>query len=224
MATATVAPPSPEASIGSSSCHKSSHGRWLELQREIRFSCGLPAGVLVDRPYDARMEDAGVLTFQARTDPKLSKAQVRRALFPIVTPVGAAGLALAVLLYRAGDPGGWALGFVFGSVFGVLFALFGVPQQVVTREAHKIGRPVAFRIDAVGVHATNGFSTMTVAWSAITAVRRGRGQILLSHGRFSGGKRRVAGIPTADLTAAEQVRLLAVLRSRGMALANAPAS
>ena len=72
------------------------------------MSCGLPVGVLVDRPYDARMEDAGELTFQARTDPKLAKAQVRRALLPIVTPVGAAGAsALTMNVHRVGDtPGG----------------------------------------------------------------------------------------------------------------------
>jgi hypothetical protein len=76
----------------------------------------------------------------------------------------------------------------------------------------------------VGVHITHGFSTSTLPWSAIKAVRRARGQVMLSHGGLSGGKRRIAGIPTADLTAAEQARLLAVLRSRGAALTNAPAS
>ena len=102
--------------------------------------------------------------------------------------------------------------------------LFTVPQQVVTRDAHKIPRTIAYRIDAVGVHTTHGFSTDTLPWSAIKAVRRARGQILLSHRGLSGGKRRMNGIPTADLTTAEQSRLLAVLRSRGAALTNAPAS
>jgi hypothetical protein len=170
------------------------------------------------------MEDAGELTFQTRMDPKLMKALLRRALLPIVIVVGTAMLAVAALLYRAGDPGSGALSTAVGSVVGPLFILFTVPQQVVTRDAHKIGRPVAYRIDAVGVHTTHGFSTKTLTWSAIQAVHRTRGQILLSHGRLSSGKRWMTGIPTADLTTTEQARLLAVLRSRGAALTNAPAS
>lgn len=170
------------------------------------------------------MEDAGELTFQVRTDPKLMEALVRRALLPFVTVLGVVALAVAVLLYWPGDPGGWALPVLVGSVAGPGFMLFTVPQQVVTRDAHKIPRTIAYRIDAVGVHTTHGFSTDTLPWSAIKAVRRARGQILLSHRGFSGGKRRMNGIPTADLTTAEQSRLLAVLRSRGAALTNAPAS
>jgi hypothetical protein len=185
---------------------------------------GLPGEADQERPYDARVEDAGELTFQARTDPKLMAAMLRRALLPIVTPVGAAMLIVAVLLYQAGDPGGWALPILGGSLIGPLFILFTVPQQIVTREAHKIGRPVAYRIDAAGVRITAGFSTDTLTWSTIKAVRQAHGQILLSHRRLSGGKRRITGIPTADLTAAEQARLLTVLRSRGAALTNMSAS
>ncbi len=102
----------------------------------------------------------------------------------------------------------------------MLFTLFAVPQQIVTRDAHKIGGLVAYRIDAVGVHTFHGFSTNTLPWSAIKAVRRARGQILLSHHGLSDSKLRMSGIPTADLTATEQARLLAVLRSRGTALTN----
>ena len=170
------------------------------------------------------MEEAEELAFQARTDPKLVAALLRRALLPIVTVVNAAMLSLAVLLYQAGDPGGWALPVLAGGVATALISLFMVPQKIVARDAHKIGRFIAYRIDAVGVHATYGFSAGTLPWPAIKAVRRMRGQIMLSHGRLSSGKLRVTGIPTADLTAAEQARLLEVLRSRGVALANPPAS
>jgi hypothetical protein len=168
------------------------------------------------------VEDTGELTFQTRTDPKLVKASLRRGLLPIVTGVVAAALAIAALLYRAGDPGGWALPLLGSSAFATLFTLFAVPQQVVTRDAHKIGGPIAFRIDAVGVHTAHAFSTNTLPWSAIKAVRRARGQIMLSHHGLSDGKRRMTSIPTTDLTATEQARLLAVLRSRGAALTNAP--
>jgi hypothetical protein len=168
------------------------------------------------------MEDAGELTFQARTNPKLVKALLRRGLLPIAVGVGAAALAIAALLYRAGDPGGWAIPILGGGVFATLFTLFVVPQQIVTRDAHKIGGPVAYRIDAVGVHTVHAFSANTLPWSAIKAVRRARGQILLSHFGLSDGKRRMSSIPTADLTGTEQARLLAVLRSRGTALTNAP--
>jgi hypothetical protein len=175
-----------------------------------------------DRLYDARMEDAGELTFQARTDPKLVKALLRRSLLPIALGVGAATLAIAALLYGAGNPGGWALPILGGGVFAMSFVLFMLPQQVVTRDAHKIGGPVAYRIDAAGVHTVHGFSANTLPWSAIKAVRRARGQILLPHHGLSGSKLRMSSIPTADLTAAEQARLLAVLRSRGAALTRTP--
>ncbi|WP_143232385.1 YcxB family protein [Actinoplanes regularis] len=170
------------------------------------------------------MEDAGQLTFQAQMDPKLMKALLRRVLFPILAVGGAVMLAMAALLYWAGDPGDAALSTAAGGVIAPLLLLFTVPPQVVKRDAHKIGRPVAYRIDAAGVHSTSGFSTKTLEWSAIKAVHRARGQILLSHGRLSSGKRWMSSIPTADLTPAEQDRLLAVLRSRGAALTNAPAS
>lgn len=175
-----------------------------------------------DRLYDARMEDAGELTFQARTDPKLVKALLRRSLLPIAVGVGAATLAIAALLYGAGNPGGWALPILGGGVFAMSFVLFMLPQQIVTRDAHKIGGPVAYRIDAAGVHTVHGFSANTLPWSAIKAVRRARGQILLPHHGLSGSKLRMSSIPTADLTAAEQARLLAVLRSRGAALTSTP--
>ena len=168
------------------------------------------------------MEEAGELTFQARTNPKLAKASLRRGLVPIVTGIGAAALAIAALLYRAGDPGGWALPTLGGGVFGALFTLFVVPQQAVTRGAHKIGGRVTIRINAVGVHTVHAFSTNTLPWSAIKAVRRARGQIMLTHAGPSDGKRRMTSIPTADLTATEQARPLAVLRSHGAALTNAP--
>ena len=175
-----------------------------------------------DRLYDARMEDAGELTFQARMDPKLAKASLRHALLPIGMGVGAATLAIAALLYGAGDPGGWALPVLGGGAIGIAFMLFGVPEQVAMREAHKIGGPIAYRIDAVGVHTAHGFSTNTLPWSAIKTVRRARGQILLSHHGRSDSKRRMSIIPTGDLTATEQARLVAVLRSRGTALTHAP--
>ncbi|WP_433790510.1 hypothetical protein [Actinoplanes sp. CA-252034] len=169
------------------------------------------------------MEDAGELTFQARTDPKLVKASIRRSLLPIAMGVVAVALALAALLYRAGNPGGWVLPILVGCVVGMPFMMFAVPQQVVTRDAHKIGGPIAYRIDAVGVHTAHGFSTDTLPWPAIKAVRRARGQILLSHHGLSDRKIRTSSIPTADLTPTEQARLLAVLRSRGAALTNTPA-
>jgi hypothetical protein len=136
--------------------------------------------------------------------------------------VEAATLAVGALLYGAGDPGGWSPFVLGGGVVGVLFILFTVPQQIVTRDAHKLGRLVAYRIDAVGVHTVHGFSTDTVPWSAIKAVRRARGQILLPHHGLSDRKLRMSSIPTADLTATERARLLTVLRSRGAALTHAP--
>ncbi|GGN93859.1 hypothetical protein GCM10010112_82590 [Actinoplanes lobatus] len=169
------------------------------------------------------MEDAGQLTFQTRSEPKLVKALLRHTMFPIVAWVVAVPLVAAVLLYRAGNPGGWALPLLVSSVFTLPYVLFAVPRLVVKREAHKIGGPVAFRIDAVGVHTVHGFSTDTLPWSAIKTVRRTRGQVLLLHKGFAGAKRRMSSIPTADLTPAEQARLLAVLRSRGEALTNVPA-
>ena len=170
------------------------------------------------------MEDTGQLSFQARMEPKLTAALLRRTMLPIVVTVGGVILAVAALLYWAGDPGDGALSIVVGGVVAPLLLLFTVPQQVVKRSGGETGRPVAFRIDAVGVHITHGFSTTTLEWSALKAVHPARGQILLSRGWLSGGKRAMASIPTADLTSAEQARLLMVLRSRGTALANAPAS
>jgi hypothetical protein len=168
------------------------------------------------------MEDAGELTFQARMDQKLVKASLRRALLPIGTGVAAATLAIAALLYGTGDPGGWALPVLGGGALGIAFMLFAVPEQVAMRDAHKIGGPVAYRIDAVGVHTAHGFSTDTLPWSAIKAVHRAHGQILLSHHGRSDSKRRMSIVPTGDLTATEHARLLAVLRSRGTALTHAP--
>jgi hypothetical protein len=111
------------------------------LQQEIRATswCGLAAGILVrvldlsrrgdeDRLYDALMEDAGELTFQARMDQKLVKASLRRALLPIGTGVAAATLAIAALLYGAGDPGGWALPVLGGGALGIVVMLFAVPE------------------------------------------------------------------------------------------------
>ncbi|BCJ56290.1 hypothetical protein Asp14428_77650 [Actinoplanes sp. NBRC 14428] len=170
------------------------------------------------------MEDTGQLTFQTRTNPKLVKASLRRGLLPIVTVIVAAVLVASALLYRAGDPGGRSLSLLGGGVFAALYLLIAGPQLAVARAAHKIGGPVAFRIDAVGVHTAHAFSTSTLPWSAIGAVRRVRGQILLSHGGLSGGRLRRLSIPTTDLTAAEQTRLLAVLRSRGAALMDAAAA
>ncbi|WP_436532079.1 hypothetical protein [Actinoplanes sp. HUAS TT8] len=170
------------------------------------------------------MEDTGDLTFQSRMDPKLMKALLRRALLPIVAAAGGVLLAAAALLYRFGDPGSGAFSTAVAGLVAPLFLLITVPQQVVKRDADKIGRPVGYRIDAVGVHTTHGFSTRTLAWPEIKAVHRARGQILLSHGRLASGKRWMTSIPTADLTAAEQSRLLTVLNSRGAALTTASAS
>ncbi|GGN58863.1 hypothetical protein GCM10010112_13060 [Actinoplanes lobatus] len=168
------------------------------------------------------MEDAGQLTFQTRPDPKLAEALLRHNLFPIVAGLAAVTLAIAALLYQAGNPDGWGLSLLVSGVVGPLYMLFAIPRQVVRREAHKIGGPATVRIDAVGLHTTDGSSTDTLPWSAIKTVRRTRGQVLLLHRGFSGAKRRMSGIPTADLTPAEQARLLAVLHSRGAALTKAP--
>ncbi len=170
------------------------------------------------------MEHAGELTFQARMDPKLMKALLRHALLPIVLLVAATVLVVSALLYQPGDPGGWAVTVVAGSVAGPLFLLFAVPRQAVARDAAQIGRPIAYRIDAVGVHTTHGFTTKTLEWAAINGVHRARGQFLLSHGRLASGKRWMTSVPTAELTEAEQARVLEVLRSRGAALANTPAA
>lgn len=168
------------------------------------------------------MEDAGVLTFQARMDQKLMKASLRRVLLPFVAAVAAAALVTAALLYRAGDPGGWAVPVLGGGALGIAFLVFMVPEQVAMREAHKFAGPGAYRIDAEGVHTAHGFSTNTLPWSAIKAVHRARGQILLTHHGRSDRKRRMSIIPTGDLSALERARLLAVLRSRGTALTHAP--
>jgi hypothetical protein len=165
------------------------------------------------------VEDTGQLTFQARTDPKLTRALVRRTLLPIV--VGATP-AIAALLHLAGNPGGWVRPVLVGGVVGMAFLLVVVPRQAVARNAHTIGGPIAYRIDAAGVHTFHGLASNTLPWSAIRTVRRARGQILIPHQGLSDSKLRMSSIPTADLTATEQDRLLAVLRSRGAALTNTP--
>jgi hypothetical protein len=170
-----------------------------------------------------RMEDTGELTFQTRTNPRLTRALVRRSVLPIASGIAVVMVVVAALLYRAGDPGGWAVSVLGGAAIGTVFMLFVLPHEVVKRDAHKVSGPIGYRIDAGGVHTAHGFSTDTLPWSAIRSVRRARGQILLTHHSLSDHKRRTSSIPTADLTAAEQARLWEVLRSRGAALTNEPA-
>ncbi|MEV4282059.1 hypothetical protein, partial [Actinoplanes xinjiangensis] len=152
------------------------------------------------------------------------KALARRALLPFALTVGVGGLALAVLLYLIDGSDTLVKALAFTGVFVPLVLMFVAPGKAVARAGDQIGRPIGVKIDAGGVHTTDGFSTTTLGWSEIKTVRSARGQIVLSLGWRPGGKLATASIPTTGLNPAEKARLLAVLDSRGAALTKAPAS
>ncbi|BEL05559.1 hypothetical protein Q0Z83_037500 [Actinoplanes sichuanensis] len=170
------------------------------------------------------MEDTAQLTFQTHSDPKLAQALARRTMLPTALTITGVLLAVAALLHRTGGSGTWTVALAFTGVWTPVMLLIMAPRQAVARAGDQIGRPIAFKIDAAGVHTTHGFSTTTLDWSQIKAVHPARGQIVLSCGWLPGGKRAMAAIPTTGLTPAEQTRLLEVLHSRGAALTIAPAS
>ncbi|WP_229070949.1 hypothetical protein [Actinoplanes sp. DH11] len=166
------------------------------------------------------MEDTGELTFQAQGDARLTKAFVVRLLLRVWGPMTLGVLAVVVVLVQAGVVT-TASALTFGGVWlgMVAYQLWRTPRQTVEQNAHKLGRPTAYRIDATGVHAATAFGTEDLAWSTITGVGRTGGQIVLWL-----GWNKAYGIPSGGLTPAEQDRVLDVLRSRGRSLGDRPAS
>jgi hypothetical protein len=148
------------------------------------------------------------MTFQAASDARLMRAvvrslQLRTSLF-VVVPVAL----LALVLARTGHGEG-AIETAGGAV-AALVVPWAMASQVVERQSAVVGLMRAYRIDRIGITVSAGFGTKTTPWSAVTGVRRWRGQVAVSS-----GWRKVMGIPTGSLTKQEQARLLGILRSRG---------
>ncbi|BAL88286.1 hypothetical protein AMIS_30660 [Actinoplanes missouriensis 431] len=162
------------------------------------------------------MEDtARQLNFHVQGDPRLSMALARRLLLRVWCLMALAVLAVATVLVQA-DVTTAKTALLYGGVFLLLMLYVLViesPKRTLQQNAHKLGRPTAYRIDSAGIHITAGFGTETLPWQAITRVTRARGQIIISQ-----GWRTASGIPLDGLSAAEQETVLTVLRSRGRAL------
>ncbi|WP_412738633.1 hypothetical protein [Krasilnikovia sp. MM14-A1259] len=155
------------------------------------------------------------LTFQAQGDLKLSLALFRLTLLRVWGVISLVVFAVAALLV-------WAdlvptMGVVFFGVVWVPLVLYSAwtnARHAVQQNSHKLGRPIAYRIDSTGIHATTVFdATEVMPWSTITGVTRTRGQIILWRGWRSS-----FGIPSGGFSSVEQDRLLKVLRSRGQTL------
>jgi hypothetical protein len=145
-------------------------------------------------------------------------ALARRLLLRVWGLMALGVLVVAVFLVRAEVITATAV-LLYGGVFLLLMLYlvwFEWPRQTWQQNAHKLGRPTAYRIDDAGIHMTAGFDTETVPWAVITGVARTRGQIVIWQ-----GWRKASGVPSGELSAVEQRRLLEVLHSRGRALTDA---
>lgn len=155
------------------------------------------------------MDDETVLSFQARTEARLYRPVIRRILRPIVLAVCGAFLLLAAVLGLAGLVAEAVIVVVASVGTAVLLPWYGA-QEKTKLESAKIGHVVGYRLDRAGIEMMGGFDARRWPWSAVTRVEPWRGQVAVFF-----GWRTIVGIPTGTLSAAEQARLLQVLRSRG---------